>query len=346
MATNNIIDPTFAFDGDKQLVWDATSLATYMKGGPFEYTLSILHGFRRPLSLVPLWGTLFHEGMQLLEVTRAKGDLSDAAFLAIIKHLCARAIKENFPSLWVDAPKSQRRLRTFTMLIWLLRQRWVDWHAKAPDYRLVMAHGFPGIEVNLSRPIGNGRHLCGYLDGVYVTNIPTLGEVVSFVDFKSKKGYHNDYGVESFRRTVQFMLYAWMGADLAAEHNLLWDGIWLTAVWIPEVQGDSKRTISPPKIITNYLRYGQHELDTFVRNAHYWIDRAHADWQNGLLTLDSVINNPIWNEACITMYDRNNEAPNAFAALALLPPRLRAEELETRFICQGRWDPLAARTVG
>lgn len=336
-----------SFDGDKQLIWDATSLSTYMRGGPFEYTLSILHGFRAPLGLVPLWGTLFHEGMQLMEVARAKqGEVSDTEFMAIVAHLCRRAIEENFHSLWISAAKTRRRLRTFTMILYTLRSRLQEWRNSPPTYRLVCANGLPGIEVNLSRPIGRDRFLCGYLDGVYATDIPTIGEVVSFVDFKSKKGYHNDFAVETFRRTTQFMLYAWMGADLAAEHNLLWDGIWLTAVWIPEVQGESKRQLSAPKLRTNYLRYAPHELQAFYQNAHYWIDRAHADWQNGLLTLDAAINNPIWNETTIGMYDRTNEEANPFAQLALLGPSQRAEALESNFSRQGRWDPMTPRVVG
>jgi hypothetical protein len=190
-------DHTFAkFVDDKQIVWDASSLASF-GACPRMYQLNNIQGWKRETEgAATAFGKAVHYGLEVLDTARFyKKDKATATKEAVI------AVLDDYGEKMASSTDNARDLEAaLRAVVWQAEDHWDD------NMRVAaMPDETPACEVRFECPFpGTDYRFSGRID-----KIAKLDGELYIVDFKTTKSGLNDYYFARYSPNTQIYAYLW-----------------------------------------------------------------------------------------------------------------------------------------
>jgi len=189
------------FEGDRQIVWDATSLK---RAGQCQmmYRLGTLEGWRgRGEPVRPLWGRAIHKGFEILDYNKFIGTPKDQALDEAITH----TLTEFGPAL-KNSTENAFTIRTLVRaLVFKADESYDKDHLRVP----AMPDGSPALEVRFEVPFGDWRlsgridRMAEHDDRLYVVDTKSTS---SQLDGRYFRWYHLDDQVYAYLWVARHVL--------------------------------------------------------------------------------------------------------------------------------------------
>lgn len=306
-----------AFDGQRQLAWDSTSLGAF-KRCPHYYKLTILEGWRGKEESPHLkFGTLLHSAVELIDHARVNGELTDDTLIIALRQAMESAGHRD-PETgvfrpWLSSDSNKNTESLVRTIIWYFDHYLED--AFKVDQ---LANGKAAVELSfrydLPLEIGGERLLyCGHLD-----SIGTFAGQHWVLDRKTTKSYLNEQFFKQFSPNLQMTGYTVAGKLGFAQPV---EGVIVDAM---QIGVTFTRFARAPVTFTN------EQLEEWLVNTTWTIQQALRHVEAGFFPL---------NENACSMY---GGCP--MQTICSKTPSVRQRFLTANFKQVG-WDPLTPRGV-
>lgn len=185
------------FEGNHQVVWDASSLETFITC-PTKYKYGYIDNLRslRGRNAASYWGTAFHDGIEAYDTALfyevSRGDAVDFAVHTVV---------ERYGHTLQGADNTSRNLDTLIRAV-----VWYDAHYADDKYETIASpDGTPALEEKFTVPLWDGKHrLSGRIDA-----LKSFENTLYVFDHKTTTTTIGEYYFKDFRPSFQFICYIW-----------------------------------------------------------------------------------------------------------------------------------------
>lgn len=305
-----------------QVVWDSTSLSSYMQC-PRRYYYEIIEGWRpKALSADLLFGKLLHDATGLYDTLRVEGKDHETALREMVRWALVHSAGgqpdsvtgEMLPPLDECDDPTKTRLTLIRCLVW-----WADeFGADATFPPLVMPDGKVTVELSwrlplgIETPDGDQYIVCGHFDEL----VRYGDDHVMVLERKTTKSTISSYFWRRYNPSVQVWTY-----DLAAR---LYAGDSARGVLMEAFQ--TGKTMA--RVERKPIPRTKEQAEEWLGEVEQWIKRAEADARAQHWPLNTT--------AC------NNFGGCPFARVCVKSPGVRSMYLDGEFQRQF-WNTMAER---
>jgi PD-(D/E)XK nuclease superfamily protein len=203
------LPPRESFIGTLQVLWDSTSLSTFLDC-PYKYYLAIICGVIPQGDSVHLkFGILYHKGQEYYQKARCRGLIREDAIYETLRYILTATWEPRLNRPWISLHETKNR---YTLVRTLLD--YFDFYNDEADTyeNVLLPGGRPAVELsfqfptNYETPTGAPYKICGHIDRL-VSRSGRLG----ILDYKTTSMPLSETYWNQFKLNNQLSLYHFSG---------------------------------------------------------------------------------------------------------------------------------------